>query len=84
MYRELLKVTLFETGQGYPFSEIYMTFSDYQVFLEHTKPDGIKYDDGDIVHRYKFKQVDFRLTKEEDGALIYRADVTFFKESELS
>ncbi|MBC2686477.1 hypothetical protein HAU06_20595 [Bacillus toyonensis] len=81
MDRELLKVTLFETGQGCSISEIYMTFSDYQVFLEHIKPDGIKYDDGDIVHRYKFKQVDLRLTKEKGGAKIYTADVTFLKES---
>lgn len=84
MDRELLQVTLFETGQGDSFSEIHMTFSDYKVFLEHIKQEGMKYDDGDIVHSYKYKKVDLRLAKGKFGNKVYRADVTFFKESDLS
>ncbi|RHW07176.1 hypothetical protein [Bacillus cereus] len=81
--RELLEVSLFETGQDYAFSNIYMTFSDYHAFIEQMQQEGIKYDDGNIVEKYVFKQVDYRLTKKEDGSKVYTADLTFWKKSNL-
>ncbi|PFL58910.1 hypothetical protein COJ27_26040 [Bacillus cereus] len=81
--RELLEVSLFETGQDYSFSNIYMTFSDYHVFIQQMQQEGIKYDDGNIVEKYVFKQVDYRLTKKENGFKVYTADLTFWKKSNL-
>ncbi|MEK5183354.1 hypothetical protein [Paenibacillus sp. FSL P4-0288] len=78
---ESIEVSLYMTGESYPFKTLQLNFSDLGVLLDFIKEEGLNrdFDNRDEREKLVLKESDFKLVQKADQSNVFETVLTFRK-----